>query len=94
MSSQCMACRWRSPALTCSLHLIAGPVGQSVLWCSHVEQCRHEVVRGYVEQLLQIKSRVGRAERISEIEREAGRVVAADVRDAFAVAFGAQRGAA
>lgn len=80
----CNACRWRTKASTCELQLIAGPVGESVLWCAHVTQCPHDAVRRDVERLMTLQ-RAERTELIAEIERERGAVHGRDVRDAFAV---------
>lgn len=49
--SPCNSCCWRTQASTCELQLIAGPVGDSVLWCAHVKQCPHDEVRRDVERL-------------------------------------------
>ena len=82
MTPPCNACRWRTQASTCEMQLIAGPVGQSVLWCAHVEHCPHDAVRRDVERLA-LLPRIGRAELIAEIERDHGVVHGRDVRDAF-----------
>lgn len=87
----CNACRWRTAAGTCELQLIAGPVGESVLWCAHVTQCPHVAVQGHVERLLRIDTRIGRLACISDIERDFGPILAGSVRDAFSVAFAKTR---
>jgi len=84
MTTPCNACRWRTQAGTCELQLIAGPIGQSVLWCAHVEHCPHDAVRRHAETLARLQTRHERSEYIDGVERSAGAIVGQQVRDAFA----------